>query len=235
MPTRYAPVRHVMTPKDHPSDLHALGTPPALILSQDQTLHQCRRSGYLSCWWPRTTRLCCCCCACSSDSVRAAASRRTPFAHGSLAPSLAHDAPRRHPRHREPAPRLRASLSTCIPSWRANIRLGRRRLLLRHHPRPPVPLRGSLFSEPAEPTAPHAPLSRERGAGRHRPRTSVSPRSAHPVKPGTEGVRKPLEEPHHSIMAISLCQAYRRDPIQHRDAAAPSWVRASGMRTIPAA
>jgi hypothetical protein len=26
-----------------PSDLHALGTPPALILSQDQTLHQCWR------------------------------------------------------------------------------------------------------------------------------------------------------------------------------------------------
>ena len=27
-------------PKDAPFDLHALGTPPALILSQDQTLHQ---------------------------------------------------------------------------------------------------------------------------------------------------------------------------------------------------
>ena len=28
-------------PKAAPFDLHALGTPPALILSQDQTLHQC--------------------------------------------------------------------------------------------------------------------------------------------------------------------------------------------------
>ena len=41
-PTRSSPVRHVSAPKDAPSDLHALGTPPALILSQDQTLHQVR-------------------------------------------------------------------------------------------------------------------------------------------------------------------------------------------------
>jgi hypothetical protein len=40
LPTCYAPVRHVSSPKATPSDLHALGTPPALILSQDQTLHQ---------------------------------------------------------------------------------------------------------------------------------------------------------------------------------------------------
>ena len=39
-PTRYSPVRHfTRTPKDaFPFDLHVLGTPPALILSQDQTL-----------------------------------------------------------------------------------------------------------------------------------------------------------------------------------------------------
>src|SRR5690606_6204236 len=43
-PTRSSPVRHVSAPKDAPSDLHALGTPPALILSQDQTLHQVRFS-----------------------------------------------------------------------------------------------------------------------------------------------------------------------------------------------
>ena len=43
-PTRSSPVRHVSAPKDAPSDLHALGTPPALILSQDQTLHQVRIS-----------------------------------------------------------------------------------------------------------------------------------------------------------------------------------------------
>ena len=42
LPTCYAPVRHVTPPKGGPSDLHALGTPPALILSQDQTLHQDR-------------------------------------------------------------------------------------------------------------------------------------------------------------------------------------------------
>ena len=35
-----SPVRHVSPPKGTPFDLHALGTPPALILSQDQTLHQ---------------------------------------------------------------------------------------------------------------------------------------------------------------------------------------------------
>lgn len=39
-PTCSSPVRHVSRPKATPSDLHALGTPPALILSQDQTLHQ---------------------------------------------------------------------------------------------------------------------------------------------------------------------------------------------------
>ena len=40
LPTCYAPVRRVSDPKITPLDLHALGTPPALILSQDQTLHQ---------------------------------------------------------------------------------------------------------------------------------------------------------------------------------------------------
>ena len=45
MPTRYSPVRHSCTgfPAEaflpvHPFDLHVLGTPPAFILSQDQTL-----------------------------------------------------------------------------------------------------------------------------------------------------------------------------------------------------
>jgi hypothetical protein len=107
----------------------------------------------------------CCCCACSSRSARTPASRKKPRALGPLAPSLAHDEPRLRLRYRNPMPRLRASLSTCSPSSRANIRLRRRRVLLRHHPRPPVPLRGSLFSEPAEPTAPLAPLSRDSGRG----------------------------------------------------------------------
>jgi hypothetical protein len=56
LPTCYAPVRRVSGPKPTPLDLHALGTPPALILSQDQTLHQCARaapqspSGLLVCF-----------------------------------------------------------------------------------------------------------------------------------------------------------------------------------------
>ena len=41
LPTCSSPVRHVKSPKTSPFDLHALGTPPALILSQDQTLHHC--------------------------------------------------------------------------------------------------------------------------------------------------------------------------------------------------
>ena len=44
LPTCYAPVRRVSGPKPTPLDLHALGTPPALILSQDQTLHQYARA-----------------------------------------------------------------------------------------------------------------------------------------------------------------------------------------------
>ena len=40
-----SPVRHVRPPKGTPFDLHALGTPPALILSQDQTLHHRHRPG----------------------------------------------------------------------------------------------------------------------------------------------------------------------------------------------
>ena len=45
LPTRYSPVRHscILLPAEtfrrmHPFDLHVLGTPPAFILSQDQTL-----------------------------------------------------------------------------------------------------------------------------------------------------------------------------------------------------
>jgi hypothetical protein len=38
--TRSSPVRLGRSPKGLPIDLHALGTPPAFILSQDQTLHQ---------------------------------------------------------------------------------------------------------------------------------------------------------------------------------------------------
>ena len=52
LPTCSSPVRHVSRPKPTPSDLHALGAPPALILSQDQTLHQdhrTRRSGCSLC------------------------------------------------------------------------------------------------------------------------------------------------------------------------------------------
>ena len=41
VPTRYSAVRRSCTPEGAlPLDLHVLGTPPAFILSQDQTLHK---------------------------------------------------------------------------------------------------------------------------------------------------------------------------------------------------
>ena len=45
-PTCYSAVRHYLRSEDRkPFDLHVLGTPPAFILSQDQTLHRnCPRS-----------------------------------------------------------------------------------------------------------------------------------------------------------------------------------------------
>src|SRR6185295_13778975 len=40
-PTCYSAVRHYHPPEsEQPFDLHVLGTPPAFILSQDQTLHR---------------------------------------------------------------------------------------------------------------------------------------------------------------------------------------------------
>jgi hypothetical protein len=40
IPTCYSPVCHYLVSEEaRPFDLHALGTPPAFILSQDQTLH----------------------------------------------------------------------------------------------------------------------------------------------------------------------------------------------------
>ena len=39
IPTRYSAVRS-STPEVFPDNLHVLGTPPAFILSQDQTLHK---------------------------------------------------------------------------------------------------------------------------------------------------------------------------------------------------
>ena len=42
--TRYSPVRHSCTPERAlPFDLHVLSTPPAFVLSQDQTLHRKNR------------------------------------------------------------------------------------------------------------------------------------------------------------------------------------------------
>src|SRR5699024_490817 len=41
LPTCYSPVRHSCTPEGAlPFDLHVLSTPPAFVLSQDQTLHK---------------------------------------------------------------------------------------------------------------------------------------------------------------------------------------------------
>jgi hypothetical protein len=42
VPTRYSAVRR-SSPEVLPLDLHVLGTPPAFILSQDQTLHKSER------------------------------------------------------------------------------------------------------------------------------------------------------------------------------------------------
>src|SRR5215203_651457 len=43
--TCYSPVRRSCTPEDAlPLDLHVLSTPPAFVLSQDQTLHRKTRS-----------------------------------------------------------------------------------------------------------------------------------------------------------------------------------------------
>jgi hypothetical protein len=43
LPTYYSPVRRYLgfpEGKPKPLDLHVLGTPPAFVLSQDQTLHK---------------------------------------------------------------------------------------------------------------------------------------------------------------------------------------------------
>ena len=46
--TRYSPVRHlVFTEINTPFDLHVLSTPPAFVLSQDQTLHDIWKSVWL--------------------------------------------------------------------------------------------------------------------------------------------------------------------------------------------
>ena len=42
LPTCYSPVRHSSTSEEaFPFDLHVLSTPPAFVLSQDQTLREC--------------------------------------------------------------------------------------------------------------------------------------------------------------------------------------------------
>ena len=57
-PTCSSPVRHGRPPKGLPSDLHALGTPPALFLSQDQTLHQSPPCGGMLYWFVDPISLC---------------------------------------------------------------------------------------------------------------------------------------------------------------------------------
>ena len=53
LPTRYSPVRRYPSLisaeayfRDFPLDLHVLGTPPAFILSQDQTLNEMVSNGF---------------------------------------------------------------------------------------------------------------------------------------------------------------------------------------------
>src|SRR6185369_17933942 len=47
LPTCYSPVRRSTHPKTFARDLHVLGTPPAFVLSQDQTLQlTCAQSAF---------------------------------------------------------------------------------------------------------------------------------------------------------------------------------------------
>jgi hypothetical protein len=92
-------------------DLHALGTPPALILSQDQTLHQ------VCPWWsppPATVARCargglvCCHCSCAArtpvqeDSPTGATPRGTAASAGAPPAQLLHLRQARSKAHRSP-------------------------------------------------------------------------------------------------------------------------------------
>ena len=86
MATCSSPVRHVSRPKATPFDLHALGTPPALILSQDQTLHQChpiRPSGSPPVgdvpWVGPRVDLSMCCCGRPRSAAHGLRPTRPPF------------------------------------------------------------------------------------------------------------------------------------------------------------
>ena len=136
-PTCSSPVRHVSHPKVTPFDLHALGTPPALILSQDQTLHQIFTQplhgggtpGHPGCQAlteirPRPDRgLVCCCSCCAALSTEDDAftfsllplQRRTtrptaPVPHAAPLPRSRDQRPSCHPR---PTRGLHAHLSRC--------------------------------------------------------------------------------------------------------------------------
>ncbi len=79
-PTCSAPVRHVSPPKRTPFDLHALGTPPALILSQDQTLHQ-NAPGREPLWLDSGAHCSTICLAVLSHSIDGMAPHQAPFAY----------------------------------------------------------------------------------------------------------------------------------------------------------
>ena len=79
-PTCSAPVRHVSPPKETPSDLHALGTPPALILSQDQTLHQ-NAPGREPLWLDSGAHCSTICLAVLSHAIDGIAPHQAPYAY----------------------------------------------------------------------------------------------------------------------------------------------------------
>ena len=118
-PTCSSPVRHVSHPKVTPSDLHALGTPPALILSQDQTLHQVRVSRHHP---PVATG------SPGWGHLRGALRKRCAWVH----PSVTDPAPRAGPPPPERSPRG--------PHVKAQVRPDRRSApSSAHEPRSPAP------------------------------------------------------------------------------------------------
>src|SRR5262249_17467622 len=82
-------------PPKGPSDLHVLGTPPAFVLSQDQTLHQSPKKGHL------LTRYCAWLCADGTSR----ALQRSPASPDRASPSPAARA----------SALARTHLSRCLP------------------------------------------------------------------------------------------------------------------------
>src|SRR5688572_26871149 len=145
-----------------PFDLHALGTPPALILSQDQTLHQCvSAKETISLVLVATHLLAFTLCYLKQIRSRTSLPIKRKLACEQSARSVF--GTRRSSSgtpHRLPVPRLCASLSTCSRAMEPDT--GRASA---SHPAQSMPATRSacsgvaLFQEPAELTVPALPLS----------------------------------------------------------------------------